>query len=109
MAKYLSSNGLAYFLNKLKPLMDGKADKNHTHTNVASADKVNNALSIQLNGGTATTFDGSVAKSINVTAASVGAIPTAGGVATGKVEFNKGIKVNYSGNVTIEKKFSYRF
>lgn len=103
MAKYLSSNGLAYFLNKLKSLMDGKADKNHTHTNVASADKVNNALSIQLNGGTATTFDGSVAKSINVTAASVGAIPTAGGVATGKVEFNKGIKVNYSGNVTIEK------
>ena len=103
MAKYLSSNGLAYFLNKLKSLMDGKADKNHTHTNVASANKVNNALSIQLNGGTATTFDGSVAKSINVTAASVGAIPTAGGVATGKVEFNKGIKVNYSGNVTIEK------
>lgn len=103
MAKYLSSNGLTYFLNKLKSLMDGKADKNHTHTNVASANKVNNTLSIQLNGGTATTFDGSVAKSINVTAASVGAIPTAGGVATGKVEFNKGIKVNYSSNITIEK------
>lgn len=73
MAKYLSSNGLAYFLNKLKSLMDGKADKNHTHTNVASADKVNNSLSIQLNGGTATTFNGSVARSINVTASSIGA------------------------------------
>lgn len=41
--------------------------------NAGSADKVNNALSIQLNGGTATSFDGSAAKSINITPASIGA------------------------------------
>ena len=41
--------------------------------NAGSANKVNNALSIQLNGGTATSFDGSDAKSINITPASIGA------------------------------------
>ena len=41
--------------------------------NAGSADKVNNALSIQLNGGTATSFDGSATKSINITPASIGA------------------------------------
>ena len=41
--------------------------------NAGSANKVNKALSIQLNGGSATTFDGSAVKSINVTAESVGA------------------------------------
>jgi hypothetical protein len=41
--------------------------------NAGSANKVNNALSIQLNGGTATAFDGSAAKSINITPASIGA------------------------------------
>ena len=41
--------------------------------NAGSANKVNNALSIQLNGGTATTFDGSATKSINITPVSIGA------------------------------------
>ena len=41
--------------------------------NAGSANKVNNALSIQLNGGTATSFDGSATKSINITPASIGA------------------------------------
>lgn len=40
----------------------------------ASAKKVTSPLSIQLNGGTATTFDGSAAKSINITPANIGAI-----------------------------------
>ena len=31
MAKYLNSDGLAHFLEKLKPLIDAKADANHTH------------------------------------------------------------------------------
>ncbi len=79
MAKYLNSDGLAYFLSKLKPLIADKADKNHTHKYAGStsaggsANSVVNSLSIQLNGGTATTFNGSVAKSINVTASSIGA------------------------------------
>lgn len=42
----------------------------------ATASKVASALSIQLNGGTATVFDGSAAKSINITASSVGAAAT---------------------------------
>ena len=41
--------------------------------NAGSANKVNNALSIQLNGGTATSFDGSATKSINITPSSIGA------------------------------------
>lgn len=41
--------------------------------NAGSANKVNNTLSIQLNGGTATTFDGSAAKSINITPDGIGA------------------------------------
>ena len=79
MAKYLNSDGLAYFLNKLKPLINAKADKTHTHNYAGStspggsANSVANSLSIQLNGGTATTFNGSVAKSINITASSIGA------------------------------------
>ena len=79
MAKYLNSDGLAYFLSKLKPLINAKADKTHIHNYAGStspggsAKSVANSLSIQLNGGTATTFNGSVAKSINVTASSIGA------------------------------------
>ena len=79
MAKYLNSDGLAHFLDKLKPLIDAKADKTHTHNYAGSssaggsAKSVANSLSIQLNGGTATTFNGSAAKSINITASSIGA------------------------------------
>lgn len=41
--------------------------------NSATATKVGKELSIQLNGGTATKFDGSAAKSINITASEIGA------------------------------------
>ena len=44
---------------------------NTTHADAAT--KVDHTLSIQLNGGAATVFDGSVTKSINVTPASIGA------------------------------------
>lgn len=50
---------------------------NTTHADAAT--KVDNKLSIQLNGGTATEFDGSANKSINVTPAAIGAA-TAGAV-----------------------------
>ena len=75
--------------------------------NAGSADKVNNALSVQLNGGTATVFDGSAAKSINITPAGIGASASghthnyagsssAGGAATSanKVNSNLVIKIN---------------
>lgn len=45
----------------------------------ANASKVNNTLSIQLNSGTATTFNGSAAKSINITPASIGAAASSHG------------------------------
>nr|DAU65874.1 MAG TPA: hypothetical protein [Caudoviricetes sp.] len=79
MAKYLNSDGLAYFLSKLKPLIAAKADTTHTHNYAGStspggsANSVANSLSIQLNSGAATTFNGSVARSINVTASAIGA------------------------------------
>lgn len=41
--------------------------------NADSSSKVNNSLSIQLNGGAATTFNGSAAKNINITPAAIGA------------------------------------
>lgn len=56
--------------------------KGHTHNYAGSssaggaatsANKVNSSLSIQLNGGTATVFDGSTGKSINITPAAIGA------------------------------------
>ena len=50
----------------------------HTHTKSQITDfpsslKNPNSISIQLNGGTATAYDGSVAKSINITPSSIGA------------------------------------
>ena len=53
---------------------NSKAAGNHNHDNVYS--KLNHkhtTLSIQLNSGSATVYDGSIAKSINITPASIGA------------------------------------
>lgn len=44
--------------------------------NAASASKVGNKLSIKLNGGTATDFDGSTAKEIDITPSAIGASAT---------------------------------
>ena len=57
---------------------NGKADAVHTHaksqiTDFPTSIKNPTSLSIQLNGGTATTYDGSTAKSINITPAAIGA------------------------------------
>ena len=57
---------------------NGKADAAHTHTKSQITDfptsiKNPTSLSIQLNGGTATVYDGSTAKSINITPAAIGA------------------------------------
>lgn len=67
--------------------LDGKAASGHTHNYAGSssaggaatsANKVNKTLTVQLNGGSTEgtnkfTFDGSAAKSMNITASSVGA------------------------------------
>ena len=66
----------------LKTLVDGKAASGHTHNYAGSssaggaatsANKVNAALTINLNGTSQGAWDGSSAKSISITAASVGA------------------------------------
>lgn len=66
----------------LKGLIDGKAASGHTHNYAGSssaggaatsANKVNAALTINLNGISQGAWDGSSAKSISITAASVGA------------------------------------
>ena len=66
----------------LKTLVDGKAAMGHTHNYAGSssaggaatsANKVNAALTINLNGTSQGAWDGSSAKSISITAASVGA------------------------------------
>ena len=68
------SNGVANFRKLVAADLPS-----HTHNYAGSssaggsANSVANSLSIQLNGGTATTFNGSAAKSINVTASSIGA------------------------------------
>lgn len=66
----------------LKGLIDGKAASSHTHNYAGSssaggaatsANKVNAALTINLNGTSQGAWDGSSAKTISITAASVGA------------------------------------
>lgn len=66
----------------LKGLIDGKAASGHTHNYAGSssaggaatsANKVNAALTINLNGTSQGAWDGSSAKTISITAASVGA------------------------------------
>lgn len=66
----------------LKGLIDGKAASGHTHNYAGSssaggaatsANKVNAALTINLNGTSQGAWDGSSVKSISITAASVGA------------------------------------
>lgn len=76
---YVSNTGLAHYHEKMKTLLAGKASTSHTHNYAGSssaggaANSVANSLSIQLNGRTATTFNGSAGKSINITASKIGA------------------------------------
>lgn len=74
-----------YTESEVDSLLAGKSD-NHNHpylpdstkyagsaTQGGAANSVANSLSIQLNSGTATTFNGSATKSINITPAAIGA------------------------------------
>ena len=57
--------------------------KDRIEANIRQSDKVNSSLSIQLNSGTATVYDGSSAKTINITPAAISAPTTGGTGATG--------------------------
>lgn len=61
----------------LKSLVDSKAPKEHTHTKSQITDfpaslKNPTALTIQTNGTTAATYDGSAAKTVNITKSNIG-------------------------------------
>lgn len=69
-----------FYTDIFKPDLD-----NHTHKyagsstaggSATSANKVNNSLTLQLNGTTAASFDGSATKTVNITASSIGAAAT---------------------------------
>lgn len=62
--------------------------KDRIEGNIRQSDKVNNSLSIQLNSGTATIYDGSASKSINITASAVGAPSKTGSGASGTWSIN---------------------
>ena len=68
--------------SNIQTQLNDKSGTSHTHKYAGSssaggaatsANKVNSSLSIQLNSGTATVFDGSAAKSINITPSGIGA------------------------------------
>lgn len=63
-----------------------------TATTATTANKTKAILTLQMNGGSAQTFDGSTAKTFNVTAAGIGALPTSGGTVSGALTVNGALK-----------------
>lgn len=87
MAHYLDSTGLTTLWAKIKAL-------------IPTSLKNPNALTMQANGTTVASYDGSSAKTVNITPASIGAaaashthsyLPLSGGTVTGSVQVNNGI------------------
>jgi len=88
--------------SSIQTQLDGKAASSHTHNYAGSssaggaatsATKVNKNLVVKLNGGSTEgtdlfTFNGSSAKTINVTPSAIGALPTSGGSITGSIYIN---------------------
>ena len=99
----ITSTELGYLdgvTSNVQTQLNGKAPTNHTHNYAGSssaggpANKVANALTISLNGTSQGAYDGSAAKSINITASSIGAsssshthdyLPIGGGKMTGAI------------------------
>lgn len=63
-----------------------------TATTATTANKTKAVLTLQMNGGSAQAFDGSTARTFNVTAAGIGALPTSGGTVSGSLTVNKALK-----------------
>ena len=101
---------LTRFLAKITPEWLGLGNVNNTADTdkyvayaqrAGEADKVQNTLTLRLNGGRTEgsnmwTFDGSTGRTINVTAAKVGAVPASQGTANA----GKLLYVGSDGNVT---------
>lgn len=63
-----------------------------TATTATTANKTKAVLTLQMNGGSAQAFDGSTARTFNVTAAGIGALPTSGGTVSGSLTVNNELK-----------------
>lgn len=63
-----------------------------TATTATTANKTKAILTLQMNGGSAQAFDGSTARTFNVTAAGIGALPTSGGTVSGSLTVNNALK-----------------
>ena len=81
---YVSNTGLAHYHEKMKTLLAGKASTSHTHNYAGSssaggaAKSVASSMVVKLNNGSTEgtnmfTFNGSAAKTINITASNIGA------------------------------------
>lgn len=62
-----------------------------TATTATTANKTNAVLTLQMNGGFAQDFDGSTARTFNVTAAGIGALPISGGTVFGSLTVNNAL------------------
>lgn len=75
------------------PTFAGALSGNATSaTTATTANKTKAVLTLQMNGGSAQTFDGSTAQTFNVTAAGIGALPTSGGTVSGSLTVNNALK-----------------
>lgn len=63
-----------------------------TATTATTANKTKAVLTLQMNGGSAQTFDGSTARTFNVTAAGIGALPISGGTVFGSLTVNNELR-----------------
>lgn len=102
--KCLDGTGLRTVADWVISKLSGKSDTSHKHTKSQITDfptalKNPNALTVQFNGTTNQTYDGSVAKTVNITPANIGAaasshthsyLPLTGGNVTGRTLFYQG-------------------
>ena len=89
--------------SNIQTQLNGKAASSHTHNYAGSssaggsANRVKGTLTIQTNGSTKASFNGSASATVNITASSIGAaasshshsyLPLGGGTMTGNITFN---------------------
>ena len=103
-------------LKTLKTAVDGKANTSHTHTKSQITDfpaslKNPTSLTVQFNGTTNKTYDGSTAQTVNITPSAIGAATnnhthnyagssSAGGAANSAVKLATARTIALAGNVT---------
>ena len=76
--KYINATGLRAVIDWVISKLSGKSDTSHKHTKSQITDfptalKNPNALTVQFNGTTQAAYDGSAAKTVNITPSGIGA------------------------------------